>query len=50
MTTAAFSLSSDQDLHLLDNNLTTARLLAIITAESREPQHLSDYMVLEVQD
>lgn len=37
-----------QGLHLLDNNLTTARLLEIIAAESRDPKNLSSCMDLEV--
>lgn len=38
-----------QDLRLLDNNLTTARLLQIITAESPDPSNLSSCLDLEVQ-
>ena len=38
-----------QDLHLLDNNLTTARLLQVITAESRDHRNLSSCLDLEVR-
>ncbi|GLD57584.1 radial spoke head 10 homolog B2 [Lates japonicus] len=37
-----------KDLHLLDNNLTTVRLLKIITAESRDPNNLSLCLDLEI--
>ncbi|XP_035514034.1 radial spoke head 10 homolog B isoform X2 [Morone saxatilis] len=37
-----------KDLHLLDNNLTTERLLEIITAESRDPSNLSSNVDLEI--
>ncbi|XP_054455118.1 radial spoke head 10 homolog B isoform X2 [Anoplopoma fimbria] len=37
-----------KDLHLLDNNLTTARLLQIITAENRDPSNLSACLDLEI--
>ncbi|XP_031699771.1 radial spoke head 10 homolog B isoform X1 [Anarrhichthys ocellatus] len=37
-----------KDLHLLDTNLTTARLLQVITAESRDPGNLSACLDLEV--
>lgn len=43
-----FFVISCQDLHLLDNNLTTARLLEIITAESCDPSNLSSCLSLEV--
>ncbi|KAA8581778.1 hypothetical protein FQN60_003359 [Etheostoma spectabile] len=37
-----------RDLHLLDNNLTTARLLQVITAESRDHRNLSSCLDLEI--
>nr|XP_046234189.1 radial spoke head 10 homolog B isoform X2 [Scatophagus argus] len=37
-----------KDLLLLDNNLTTTRLLEIITAESRDPSNLSSCVDLEI--
>ncbi|XP_044034895.1 radial spoke head 10 homolog B isoform X2 [Siniperca chuatsi] len=37
-----------KDLHLLDNKLTAARLLKIITAESRDPSSLSSCVDLEI--
>ncbi|XP_039991891.1 radial spoke head 10 homolog B [Xiphias gladius] len=37
-----------KDLHLLDNELTTARLLRIITAESHDPNNLSSCLDLEI--
>ncbi|XP_049418565.1 radial spoke head 10 homolog B isoform X2 [Epinephelus fuscoguttatus] len=37
-----------KDLHLLDSNLTTARLLQIITAESHDPSNLSGCLDLEI--
>ncbi|XP_051273709.1 radial spoke head 10 homolog B isoform X2 [Dicentrarchus labrax] len=37
-----------KDLRLLDNNLTTERLLEIITAESRDPSNLSSNVDLEI--
>ncbi|XP_038590869.1 radial spoke head 10 homolog B isoform X2 [Micropterus salmoides] len=37
-----------KDLHLLDNKLTAARLLKIITAESRDPSCLSSCVDLEI--
>uniref|UniRef100_A0A4W6CJH5 Radial spoke head 10 homolog B n=1 Tax=Lates calcarifer TaxID=8187 RepID=A0A4W6CJH5_LATCA len=37
-----------KDLNLLDNNLTAARLLKIITAESRDPNNLSPCLDLEI--
>ncbi|XP_074475407.1 radial spoke head 10 homolog B isoform X2 [Sebastes fasciatus] len=37
-----------KDLHLLDNNLTTARLLQIITAESQDPSYLTSCLDLEI--
>ncbi|XP_034716608.1 radial spoke head 10 homolog B [Etheostoma cragini] len=37
-----------RDLHLLDNNLTTARLLQVITAESRDNRNPSSCLDLEI--
>nr|XP_020471525.1 radial spoke head 10 homolog B2 isoform X2 [Monopterus albus] len=37
-----------KDLHLLDNKLTTVRLLEIITAESPEPKNLSSCLEQEI--
>ncbi|XP_073346399.1 radial spoke head 10 homolog B [Pagrus major] len=37
-----------KDLHLLDNNLTTLKLMEIITAESRDPSNLSSCLDLEI--
>ncbi|KAI3365588.1 hypothetical protein L3Q82_010663 [Scortum barcoo] len=37
-----------KDLHLLDNKLTTARLLNIITAENRDPSNLSSGLDMEI--
>ncbi|KAK9530620.1 hypothetical protein VZT92_012109 [Zoarces viviparus] len=37
-----------KDLHLLDTNLTTARLMQVITAESRDPGNLSACLDLEI--
>ncbi|XP_078135509.1 radial spoke head 10 homolog B isoform X2 [Sander vitreus] len=37
-----------RDLHLLDNNLTTVRLLQVITAESRDHRNLSSCLDLEI--
>ncbi|KAL3051210.1 hypothetical protein OYC64_001476 [Pagothenia borchgrevinki] len=37
-----------KDLHLLDSNLSTARLLQIITAESQDPSNTSSCLDLEI--
>ncbi|XP_036937569.1 radial spoke head 10 homolog B isoform X2 [Acanthopagrus latus] len=37
-----------KDLHLLDDNLTTMKLIEIITAESRDPSNLSSCLDLEI--